>query len=103
MGSGRTGPGARAPALTSRVLDAYARRSFVGEVRGLRLGPRLSKVELHMRSRTIRRWAAVALLAGGLGTAGAGARADVPQTITNQGRLFDSQSEPIAGPLKVLF
>ena len=56
-----------------------------------------------MRSRTIRRWATAALFAGSLGITGASALAEVPQTITNQGRLFDAEGGPIDATLQVLF
>ncbi len=43
------------------------------------------------------------MLAGGVSIAAASAQAGVPPTITNQGRLFDENNEPISGSLTVLF
>ena len=58
-----------------------------------------------MKPRTIRRWVTAAFFVGGVLAAQARAHAApaVPQTITNQGRLFDAQSQPINATLKVLF
>src|SRR5262245_11699431 len=56
-----------------------------------------------MRTRTIRRLVAAAALAGVALLGPSGARAEVPPTITNQGRLFDANDQPIQGPLTVLF
>ena len=56
-----------------------------------------------MRARTIRRWMAVAVMAGGICLSAAPARADVPPTITNQGRLFNLEGTPIDGALEVVF
>ncbi|MEZ4300023.1 MAG: hypothetical protein R3B70_34060 [Polyangiaceae bacterium] len=56
-----------------------------------------------MRARTIRRLLAAMMLVGGVTSAAVSAQAEVPHTITNQGRLFDENSEPINGSLKVLF
>src|SRR5437763_16819073 len=56
-----------------------------------------------MRTRTMRRWIAAAVVVGGMCSFAGSARAAVPPTITNQGRLFDDNDEPIDGPLKVVF
>src|SRR4051812_37786541 len=52
---------------------------------------------------TIRRVMMAALLAACAAAAPARAASGVPQTITNQGRLFDAESKPISGTLTVLF
>src|SRR5262245_57020927 len=56
-----------------------------------------------MGSRTVRRWVTAALLAGGTWATQAHTLAAVPQTITNQGRLYDAQNHPINTSLTVLF
>ena len=56
-----------------------------------------------MRARTIRRWAAAALLIGGISATEATARAAVPPTLTTQGRLFDASDNLIEGQLTVVF
>lgn len=56
-----------------------------------------------MRARTIRRWAAAALLIGGISATDAAARAAVPPTLTTQGRLFNANDNVIQGSLTVVF
>lgn len=55
-----------------------------------------------MKSRTIRRL--VALLTAGLLTGAAGAAlAQVPDTLTHQGRLFDAAGQPVTGLVSITF
>src|SRR4051812_29220098 len=56
-----------------------------------------------MRPGTIRRLCVAAFLATSVIAIAPAASAAVPPTITNQGRLFDENDEPIDGPIKVLF
>src|SRR5690349_20571872 len=56
-----------------------------------------------MRTRSIRRLLAAAVLAGSVSTIASSAHAAVPPTITNQGRLFDADDRPIDGEMTVLF
>ncbi|HLM75410.1 MAG TPA: collagen-like protein, partial [Polyangiaceae bacterium] len=56
-----------------------------------------------MNTHTIRRWISALTLAGGVSAFAASAVADVPQTITNQGRLVDADNKPIEGALPVTF
>ncbi|HRI70161.1 MAG TPA: collagen-like protein, partial [Polyangium sp.] len=56
-----------------------------------------------MMWRTVRRWIAAGLIVGGLSVGTHDASAAVPQTITNQGRLFDAEGAPIDGALDVVF
>jgi len=44
-----------------------------------------------------------ALLAGAMGLSPSVSASGVPLTVTNQGRLFDANDQPIEGPLSVLF
>ncbi len=56
-----------------------------------------------MRPRTIRRLLAATVMAGVIAAVAPPAEAAVPQTITNQGRLFEAEGGPIEGTLTVLF
>ncbi|HMY21753.1 MAG TPA: collagen-like protein, partial [Polyangium sp.] len=56
-----------------------------------------------MRTNSIRRWMAALALAGGLSAGAVETFAAVPQTITNQGRLFDSAGVPINETIEVTF
>ena len=56
-----------------------------------------------MRTRTLGRWISALMLAGGVSAIAASAVADVPQTITNQGRLVGADDTPIEGELPVTF
>ena len=53
-------------------------------------GVSVAGVRPAIRGRTIRRWISAAVLIGSLSVWSQVARADVPGTITNQGRLFDA-------------
>src|SRR5262245_17249536 len=56
-----------------------------------------------MRASTIRRWVTAAALAIGVHATAPIAHADVPRTITTQGRLCEASDKPISGPLAVVF
>lgn len=54
-----------------------------------------------MSSRTVRRWVSVSLVALLAAASAAAARAEVPGTLTHQGRLYDAKQQPVEGPLEV--
>jgi len=56
-----------------------------------------------MTMRALRRWLTACAFATSLSMGMGRVHADVPHTITNQGRLFDSGGTPINGSLSVVF
>jgi hypothetical protein len=56
-----------------------------------------------MTIRTIRRLVSATVIAVGAAMLTASAAADVPATITHQGRLFDTASKPVSTTLDVVF
>ncbi len=56
-----------------------------------------------MRSRSIRSLMFATLLVAAMGVSVSASAKGVPMTVTNQGRLFDAESQPIEGSLTVLF
>src|SRR5262249_43210103 len=65
--------------------------------------PDWRKWELAMRARTIRRWLGAAAIATGVALRASSAAANVPTSVTHQGRLYNAAGQPVTGTLQVAF